>query len=238
LKKRRLYWRAPARSGEHAGCRRFCPRGRSTSHRALQSGVGTIVKSPKRSAFSPRPKSRLAGSLAIWRAMLGLAAAQAISVRISRRRQMNAQRQCYHKTTILSMTPVVDRRSNESPPRSASHGSPWDGLQPCSRCVIARSVRLVNQWNNDEDMSHASSSPSWPPTSPGRIGNNSLPSLPGRRLGAGAGHLRRLQVCLPRWAPSCFLARTAIVFRSRLGMFLGGTRRRTSWLSRCFSCSS
>ena len=126
------------------------------------------------------------------------------------------------------MTPVVDKTLEREP---SSVGIPWVTMgwfaTLLALCYLPVLVRLVNQWNNDEDMSHGF----FVPVLAGYIAwqnRDKFLAEPARPNGWGLALViyAALQVCVATLGAELFLARTAIVL-SLIGSvwFLGGTRR-------------
>jgi len=126
------------------------------------------------------------------------------------------------------MTPVVDKTLEREP---SSVGIPWVTMgwfaTLLALCYLPVLVRLVGQWNNDEDMSHGFFVPvlaayiAWQ----NRDKFFAEPARP-NSWGLALVIYAALQVCLATLGAELFLARTAIVL-SLIGSvwFLGGTRR-------------
>src|SRR3984893_6235118 len=126
------------------------------------------------------------------------------------------------------MTPAADIPVRRDP---TSPGTPWVALgwfaALIALCYWPVMVRLVTQWNNDEDMGHGFFVPvlaayiAWQKKDE-FLAQPAKPSWLGMVLVVYAG----LQLCIASLGAELFLARTAIVL-SIIGavLFLGGTRR-------------
>src|SRR5882724_1907904 len=126
------------------------------------------------------------------------------------------------------MTPVADKTLV---PKASSIVVPWAAIgwfaALLALCYLPVLVRLVSQWNNDEDMSHGF----FVPILAGYIAwqkRKEFFSEPAKSNGWGLALVvyAALQVCVATLGAELFLARTAIVL-SLIGSvwFLGGTRR-------------
>ncbi len=126
------------------------------------------------------------------------------------------------------MTPAADIPIRRDP---SSPGTPWVALgwfaALIALCYWPVMVRLVNQWNNDDDMGHGFFVPilaayiAWQKRDE-FFAQPAKPNWLGMALVVYAG----LQLCIATLGAELFLARTAIIL-SIIGsvLFLGGTRR-------------
>jgi exosortase len=129
---------------------------------------------------------------------------------------------------IQSMTPAVDVPLNRNP---STRATPWTAMgwfaALIALCYWPVLVRLVAQWNNDEDMGHGFFVPilaayiAWQKRDE-FLSEPAEPNWLGLALVIYAG----LQLCLATLGAELFLARTAIVL-SIIGtvLYLGGTKR-------------
>jgi exosortase len=126
------------------------------------------------------------------------------------------------------MTPAADLPINRN---ASTRATPWMALvwfaALIALCYWPVLVRLVTQWNNDEDMGHGFFVPILAAYIAWQKRNEFLaePAQP-NWLGLGLVVYACLQLCVATLGAELFLARTAIVL-SIIGavLFLGGTKR-------------
>jgi exosortase len=126
------------------------------------------------------------------------------------------------------MTPAADLPINRN---ASTRSTPWMALAwfaaLIALCYWPVLVRLVTQWNNDEDMGHGFFVPILAAYIAWQKRNEFLaePAQP-NWLGLGLVVYACLQLCVATLGAELFLARTAIVL-SIIGavLFLGGTKR-------------